>query len=61
MKYVNLSNYATKYDLKNPTGALIHKHLIKKLTYKAWLKLQSYKLGCDELEATPTDLSKLKT
>ena len=35
MKYVNLSNYATKYDLKNPTGALIHKHLIKKLTYKA--------------------------
>ena len=54
---VDLSNYATKSDLKNATGTDTYKLALK------WnlenLKAEVYKLGIDKLVPVPVDLSKL--
>ena len=54
---VDLSNYATKSDLKNAIGIDTYKLALK------WnlenLKAEVYKLGIDKLVPVPVDLSKL--
>ena len=51
---VDLSNYATKADLRNATGTDR-----SKLTAKSDLKAEVYKLDIDKLVPVPVDLSKL--
>ena len=57
-KKVNLSNYATKADLKNATGADISKLAAK--SDLASLKAEIDKLDVDKLENIPTNLSNSK-
>ena len=52
-----LFNYATKCDLKDATGADTSK--VAKNIDLATLKRENYKLGMDELETIPVDLSNL--
>ena len=54
---LNLSNYATKSDLKSATH--IHTSIFVEKAYLASLKLDFDKLDIDKLETTPIDLSKL--
>ena len=55
---LDLSNYATKSDLKNATGVNISN--FSKNIDLATLKLNVDKLDIDKLEKLPTDLSSLK-
>ena len=52
-----LFNYTTKCDLKDATGADTSK--VAKNIDLAILKRKNYKLGMDELETIPVDLSNL--
>ena len=54
---VDLSNYATKTDLKNVTHVDTSSFALK--TNLASLKTEVDKLGVDKLEPVPVDLSKL--
>ena len=54
---VDLSNYATKTDLRNVTHIDISCFALKKKL--ASLKTQVYKLNIDKLMPVPVDLSKL--
>ena len=54
---LDLSNYATKADLKNATGVDTSK-FAKKVDL-ASLKSEIYKLDVDKLETTPVDLKRL--
>ena len=54
---VDLSNYATKADLKNATGIDTSK-LALKLTFVS-LKAEIDKIDADKLKTVPVDLSKL--
>ena len=54
---VNLSNYATKADIKNITHANTSNFALK--TSLANLKTEADKLDIDKLVPIPTDLSKL--
>ena len=54
---LDLSNYATKSDLKNATGVTISQ--CTKKDYLASLKSQVDELDIDKLKTTPVDLSKL--
>ena len=54
---VNLSNYATKLDLKNVTGAHISKLAVK--SDLAILKAEIDKVDVDNLKTVSVDLSKL--
>ena len=54
---VNLSNYATKTDLKNVTLVDTSSFALK--PNLANLKTEVYKLDIDKLERVPVDLSKL--
>ena len=54
---VDLSNYATKTDLRNVTHIDISSFALKKKL--ASLKTQVYKLNIDKLMPVPVDLSKL--
>ena len=54
---VDLSNYATKTDLKNVTHTDTSSFALK--TNLATLKTEVDKLGIDKLVPVPTDLSKL--
>ena len=54
---VNLSNYATRTDLKNVTHVDTSRFALK--TNLASLKTEVDKLGIDKLEPVPADLSKL--
>ena len=54
---VDLSNYATKTDLKNVTHVDTSRFALK--TNLASLKTEVDKLGIDKLEPVPADLSKL--
>ena len=54
---VDLSNYATKTDLKNVTHVDTSIFVLK--TNLASLKTEVYKLDIDKLEPVPVDLSKL--
>ena len=56
---VNLTNYATKSDLKNATGIDTSK-LASKSDLTS-LKIEVDKLDIDELKILPTDLSNLKS
>ena len=58
-KKVNLSNYATKADLKNATGTDISKLAAK--SDLASLKAEIDKLGVDKLKNIPTNLSNSKS
>ena len=54
---INLSNYATKTDLKNVARAYISSFPLK--SKSASLKAEVYKLDIDKLATAPVDLSKL--
>ena len=54
---VDLSNYATKADLKNVTNVDFSSFALK--TNLAGLKTEVNKLGIDKLAPVPVDLSKL--
>ena len=54
---VDLSNYATKTDLKNVTHVDTSSFALK--TNLANLKIEVDKLGIDKLASIPVDLSKL--
>ena len=56
---LDLSNYATKVDLKNATGVEQSKYAIK--IDLANLKLNVDKLDIDKLKNVPTNLSNLKS
>ena len=55
---VDLSNYATKTDLKNVTHADTSSFALK--TNSANLKIEVDKLDIDKLAPAPVDLSKLR-
>ena len=55
---VDLSNYATKTDLKNITHTDTSSFALK--TNLTSLKTEVYKLGIDKLAPVPVDLSKLR-
>ena len=55
---VDLSNYATKTDLKNVTQADTSSFALK--TNSANLKIEVDKLDIDKLAPAPVDLSKLR-
>ena len=57
MLKVDLSNYATKVDLKNATGIYTSKLTLK--SNLASLKAKVEKLDNDKLKTVPIDLSKL--
>ena len=54
---VDLSNYATKTDLKNETGVDTSALVVK--SYLASLKAEIDKIGVGKLNTVPVDLSKL--
>ena len=54
---MNLSNYATKTDLKSATGVDTSKLAAKSDLAK--LKAEVYKTDVDKLKTVPVDLSKL--
>ena len=54
---LDLSNYATKNDLKNITNVDMSRFASK--TNLAALKTEADKIDVDKLKATPTDLAKL--
>ena len=56
---VDLSNYATKTDLKNATGIDTSNFALK--SNLASLKGEVYKIDVDKLKAAPADLSKLNS
>ena len=56
---VDLSNYATKADLKNATG--VDTSSFAKKTNLASLKFNVDKLDIDKLKNVPTNLSNLKS
>ena len=57
MKTLDLSNYATKYDVKNITHVDVSSYESK--TNLAALKTEVDKIDTDKLETVPDDLAKL--